>query len=82
MDTFITYQGIAIDLQMSEKPFEIPGRGFVHIATLLNETPTDDLGKLKGLELWGEKVIGVEFFATVHQPAGRNIGLLLPKKLW
>ncbi len=82
MQTYLTHNGIAIDLMMNESPVYIAGRGYVHFAELMTEVKTEDLKKLIGLNLWGEEVRGVEYFATSHQPVSRKIGLLMNKQVW
>lgn len=82
MNTQFTHNGISINLEMYEPPFELKDRGWIHIATITEEVATDELSKLHGLELWGCPVKGVERFATAYQRVGQRIGLLLEKKLW
>ena len=82
MNTEVTHEGITIDLQLYEAPYEIKGRGWAHVAILKTAIPSSDLSKLIGLELWGKKVLAVESFATMHQSAGRRIGLLTSEKMW
>lgn len=82
MNTQLTHNGISINLEMNEPPFELKDRGWLHPAKVMKEVATDELDKLHGLELWGCPVKGVERFATAHQRVGQRIMILLEKKLW
>jgi hypothetical protein len=82
MNSFIKHEDIELNLDMHLPPFELKGKGWAHPATLMKSCATDDLSKLLTLTLWGEKVIAVERFATMHQNQGWAISLLLPKKFW
>lgn len=67
---------------MNEAPFQIPGRGWAHLAVLTCECTRDELGKaLLGQTLWSEKILGVESFAIEKQDY-RNISILLKNKMW
>ncbi len=82
MDTSVSHEGIELNLETYEAPFEIKGRGWVHVATLRKSTTRTELAKLLTLTLWGDKVLGVESFAIEMQNSGQKIGLLLPRKMW
>ena len=82
MDTRIKANNVEINLRMNEEPTYLPGRGYAHIADVLSNSDRIELTiALIGLELWGQKVTGIEMFGIENQQ-GKPISLLINKKLW
>lgn len=83
MDTKVTFDGVTFDLQMYEKPFEIKGRGWVHVARLVGSYDNDTVKKaLIGKQLWSQSILGIEAFAIPRLNDNSPIGILTKERMW
>jgi hypothetical protein len=83
MNTQVTFNGVTIDLNMNEPPYELKGRGWVHFAKLIGGYANDSVkSALVGKSLWDKEIIGVEAYATVWLREGSPIGILTKEKMW